>query len=439
MPHPRQRNRPRSRPKPSARHAALDVLDAIFRGAALDDALAKSKEWHTLDPRDRAFARLLVSTTLRRLGQIDALIDGALDKPLANRADQARLALRIGLAQLMFLDVPAHAAISETVNLAKGGALAPYQKLINAVLRRVQREGAAMVAGQDAARLNTPDWLWTSWRATYGAATCRAIAEAHMETPPLDLTVKTDAAAWAERLEAAILPTGSLRLRPAGSIPDLAGFDEGAWWVQDAAAALPARLLGNVAAKTVIDLCAAPGGKTAQLAAAGATTIAVDRSESRLARVRENLTRLGLAAETIVADAAIWRPDRPADAVLLDAPCSATGTLRRHPDIAWTKSAADVASLAATQDRLLRAAADMVKPGGLLVYCTCSLQPEEGPARVAALLVGGVPLSRVPVSVDEIGGLADAVTADGDLRTLPCHWSEQGGIDGFYACRLRRS
>lgn len=437
MPHPRQRNRPKSRPKATARSVALALTDSIFKGASLDDALADNRDWHALDSRDRAFSRLLVSATLRRLGQIDALIDGALDKPLARRADLARHVLRIGIAQLMFLDVPAHAAIGETVEMAKGGALAPYQKLINAVLRRIQREGAAMVAEQDAARLNTPAWLWNSWQAAYGEAVCRAIAEAHLETPPLDLTVKADPAAWAERLGATVLPTGSLRIRPSGPVSDLDGYGDGAWWVQDAAAALPARLLGDVAGKSVIDLCAAPGGKTAQLAAAGARVVAVDRSQTRLTRVGENMARLHLAAETVAAEATTWRPQAPADAVLLDAPCSATGTLRRHPDIAWTKSAADVTSLAATQDRLLQSAIEMVKPGGLLVYCTCSMQPDEGPARIAALLAGGAPLERVPVRTDEIGGL-DALTMDGDLRTLPCHLADQGGMDGFYACRLRR-
>ncbi|MDH3793045.1 MAG: RsmB/NOP family class I SAM-dependent RNA methyltransferase, partial [Rhodospirillales bacterium] len=243
----------------------------------------------------------------------------------------------------------------------------------------------------------------------------------------------------AERLGAQLLPGGTLRLPPgAGEVSRLPGYDEGAWWVQDAAAALPARLLGDVAGKQVIDLCAAPGGKTAQLAAAGARVTAVERSEVRLARLSENLARLGLSVTAVTADAATWRPEAPAGAVLLDAPCSATGTLRRHPDIAHLKGPEQIAALAALQDKLLAATLGMVKPGGLLVYAVCSLQPEEGPARIARLLAGGAPAARVPVEPAEFQGLCDLVTAEGDLRTLPCHLAGDGGMDGFYACRLRR-
>jgi 16S rRNA (cytosine967-C5)-methyltransferase len=208
--------------------------------------------------------------------------------------------------------------------------------------------------------------------------------------------------------------------------------------VQDAAAALPARLLGDVEAKRVIDLCAAPGGKTAQLAAAGAEVIAVDRSTVRLERVHDNLRRLDLRATTIVADATVWMPDQPADAVLLDAPCSATGTIRRHPDVPWLKRPEDIAKLVALQARLLQAAIAMVKPGGVIVFCTCSLQPEEGPAHIAALLRNGAPVERLPIQPAEVGGFDELIDANGDLRTLPCHLSEHGGIDGFFAARLRR-
>ena len=233
-----------------------------------------------------------------------------------------------------------------------------------------------------------------------------------------------------------MLPTGSLRRRGGGEVRDLPGFDEGAWWVQDAAAALPFRLLGDIAGKSVIDLCAAPGGKTAQLAAAGARVTAVDRSKRRLERLEENLARLRLEAELIAADALDWRPGALADAVLLDAPCSATGTIRRHPDIPWQKRVPD--RLADLQDRLLAAATGMVKPGGLLVYASCSLEPEEGPARIAALCASGAPVAHAPIRADEFGLPAEFVTADGDLRTLPCHWSDRGGLDGFFASRLER-
>lgn len=432
-------HRPNKRkPAATARRIALEILEESLKGITLDQALEGSNSWHTLPPRDRGFARILVTTTLRRLGQIDALIAALLEKPLSRRGDEARNVIRLGIAQLLFLDVPAHAAVGETVDLAQGGALAPYRKLINALLRRLQRESSALLAKQDVARLNTPDWLWDAWNDAYGEDTCRAIAAAHLVPPPHDVTVKDDVNSWAERLNATRLPNSSLRLPELGNITELDGFNDGAWWVQDAAATLPVQLLGDVQGQTVIDLCAAPGGKTAQLAANGATAIAVDRSDKRLKRLHENMDRLGFNVETITADASEWQPETPVDAVLLDAPCSATGTIRRHPDLAWTKSQTDVAKLAALQGRLLRNAIDMVRPGGTLIYCTCSLQPEEGPRQIEALLSETDALQRVPITADEIGGLSDAITKDGDLRTLPCHWADVGGMDGFFACRLKR-
>ena len=422
------------------RAIALQLLEAVLRhGRPLDEALAEQRGLVALEARDRAFARTLVATALRRLGQIDALIARCLDRPLKARAAAVQDLLRLGACQLVFLGTPAHAAVSTSMTLAGGLRPGGYKGLVNAVLHRLAREGAALAEGQDAARLDTPDWLWESWSAAYGAETARAIAEAHLADPPLDLSVKRDAAAWAERLGARLLPGGMLRLPPgAGDVSRLPGYDEGAWWVQDVAAALPARLLGPVAGQQVIDLCAAPGGKTAQLAAAGARVTAVDRSEARLARLSENLGRLGLAADAVAADATEWRPEAPADAVLLDAPCSATGTLRRHPDIAHLKRPDQIAALAALQDKLLAAALDMAKPGGLVVYAVCSLQPEEGPERIARLLAGGAPAARAPIGPAELHGLTELLAPEGDLRTLPCHLTEDGGMDGFYACRLRR-
>ncbi len=429
----------------NARKTALALLRAVLEnGRPLDDALAGNPHMAKLDPRDRAFARLLLVTVLRRLGQIDAAIDHCLDRPIRAKDVMLRHILRLGAAQLLFLETPPHAAVSTSLDLAKGPRLAGQRGLLNAVLRRLSREGAALVAGQDAARLNTPDWLWDSWCTAYGEATARAIAEAQQGEPPLDLSCKGDAAVWAEKLGAGLLPGGSLRL-PAGQgdVTRLAGYAEGAWWVQDAAAALPARLLGplsseGVKGKQVIDLCAAPGGKTAQLAAAGAEVIAVERSVERLQRLQENLDRLQLGAALVEADAASWQPPAPADAVLLDAPCSATGTLRRHPDIAWLKDRAQVDALTAAQDRLLAHAVGMVKPGGLLIYAVCSLQPEEGPQRIHALLSSDDRVERLPLAPSDLPGFEDCVTPEGDLRSLPCHLSDQGGLDGFYACRLRR-
>ena len=425
-----------------ARRVALTILRAVLEeGRALDEVLAQNAQLPKLAPRDRGFARLLVATSLRRLGQIDAVLDHCLDRPIKAKDVMLRHILRLGAVQLLFLGTPAHAAVSTALDLARGPRLAGQRGLLNAVLRRLAREGEGLVTDQDAARLNTPDWLWEAWCGAYGETTAHAIAEAQLADPPLDLSCRENPETWAIALGAKILPGGSLRL-PAGQgdVARLAGYGEGAWWVQDTAAAVPARLLGDVAGKTVIDLCAAPGGKTAQLAAGGATVIAVERAKHRLHRLDENLRRLGLKAATVGADATKWQPPSPAGAVLLDAPCSATGTLRRHPDIALLKSPDHIATLIKTQDRLLAAAAKMLKPGGLLVYAVCSLQPEEGPERIAHALEDNPDLERLPIKPEELPGMTEALTPEGDFRSLPCHLAGAGGLDGFYACRrIRRS
>ncbi len=425
--------------EPSARAVALGLLAAVLdRRRPLDDALAADTDLKVLEPRDRAFARLLVATTLRRLGQLDALIDTCLRHPLDAQRPTARHILRLGAVQLIFLATPAHAAVDGAVTLADSGAARGLKGLINAVLRRLAREGAAMVAAQDAARLNLPGWLWDSWTASYGEPTTRAIVAVLMQDPPLDLTARRDPNEWAAALDARVLATGSLRRVAGGDVERLPGYQDGAWWVQDVAAALPARLLGDVTGQRVADLCAAPGGKTLQLAAAGARVVAVDRAAPRLERVRANLARLTLDAEIVVADAASWQASAPSDAILLDAPCSATGAARRHPDVLHLKSPIDVTRLAALQDRLLDNAVRQLRPGGTLVYCTCSLEAAEGPERIAALLARGAPVRRRAIDSAELAGLAALVTADGDLRTLPCHLAEAGGMDGFYAARLTR-
>ncbi len=421
----------------SPRWAALDLLEAVLRrGRPLDDAIPDHPGFAGLQVRDRAFARLLTATTLRRLGQIDAVIDAALERPLPGKAQGVRDILRLGTVQLLFLDTPPHAAVATAVDLAQARKHGPHKKLVNAVLRRLGRQGRALAEAQDAARLNTPDWLWEAWVKAYGEPTCRRIAEAHLSEAPLDITVKEDAAGWAKKLDARILPTGSLRRPPGGTVTDHPGFGEGAWWVQDAAAALPVNLLGDLKGRSVIDLCAAPGGKTAQLANRGAVVTAVDRSEKRLARLSENLGRLGLTAEFIAADAVTWRPSQLAEMVLVDAPCSATGTIRRHPDVQRLKKPEDVTKLTGVQDRLLAAALEMTAPGGTVVYCSCSLQPQEGPERIGALIGAGGAATREPVKPGEVGGMKELISADGDLRTLPCHLPKQGGMDGFYAARL---
>ena len=382
------------------RLVALEILTRVLdQKRPLDESLEDNASLPELEGRDRAFVRNLVSTTLRRLGQIDQLIDICLESPLSGRAFLSRHILRLGICQLIFLRTPPHAAVNTSVDLARHQKQGPWQKLINAILRRITREGDALIEAQDAARLNTPDWLWHSWTEAYGEAVCREIATSHLIEAPLDITCKTDPEGWAIKLDATVLPTGSLRLAKGGNVTELPGFGDGEWWVQDAAATLPVQMLGDVTGKRVIDLCAAPGGKTAQLASMGAIVTAVDRSDKRLERLRQNLERLNLTAEVITANATEWQPSELADAVLIDAPCSATGTIRRHPDLPYLKSTADVTKLANLQSSLLEAAVRMVKPGGQIIYCTCSLQPEEGEQIIETALKAGLPITIQPATL----------------------------------------
>ena len=440
--------RPRSLDPPgfAARTVAADLLDGVLRRRRPLDEQLDGAHGHPglarLAERDRALARALVAVALRRLGTLRHLLAQFLERGLPADAPRLETALLIGAAQILFLDVPDHAAVDLAVRLARADRRAArYSGLANAVLRRIAQQGAQCLAGVDAAALDSPAWLMTRWMRNYGTDIARAIAAAHAQEPALDLTVQRDAARWAQALDARVLPTGSLRTLAHGPVSQLPGYNEGAWWVQDAAAALPARLLGDVVGKTVADLCAAPGGKTAQLAAAGARVTAVDRSEPRLGRLRQNLARLGLAAESVCADATEWQGG-PFDAVLLDAPCASTGAIRRHPDVPWLKREADIAALAAVQRRLIARAVELTKPGGVLVYCTCSLEPEEGAEIVAELLAGDPRVRRQPISPAEVHGLGKLLTPDGDLRTLPCHLPDadprMSGVDGFFAARLKR-
>jgi 16S rRNA (cytosine967-C5)-methyltransferase len=418
---------------------ALEIFQHVLRRRQpMDVVIAGQREFARLSGPEQAFARRIVTTALRRLGQIDDVIARCMEKPLPAKAHIAQDVLRLGVAQLLFMEIPDHAAVDTSVRLFQARGEGGYAKLINAVLRRLTREAKTWLAAQDAARLNTPDWLWHSWSAAYGDDTCRHIAEAHLIDPPLDISVKSDPDSWAARLGGRVMPGGTIRLYNAGAVSSLEGFEDGAWWVQDMAAHVVSGLLGDVSGKTVIDLCAAPGGKTACLAAAGAHVTAVDRSAKRLNRLRENLDRLKLTADVIEADAAAWRPSAPADAVLLDAPCSATGTLRRHPDVAHGKNQSDVDKLAILQHRLLAAAADMVKPGGTVLYVTCSLQPDEGSAITNQALSADLPLALASITESEVHGLRETLTTDGRFRSLPHHLSSDGGMDSFYACRFQR-
>ena len=421
------------------------MLEGVFtRAKSTDDQFEQAVA--KLEPRDRAFVRLLVATTLRRLGQIDLVLGNFVERRPPDRVINV---LRLGAAQLLFIATPPHAAVATSVALVKQGH-ERHAGLVNAVLRRVSEKGAGLIAAQDPASLNTPLWLWKSWIAAYGEPAARATAEAHLGEPLLDITVKDPLSAeeWAKRLEATVLPTGSLRRTAGGRIQELDGFADGAWWVQDAAAALPAKMLlhvlespslEKVAGKTVLDLCAAPGGKTAQLAAAGCAVTAVDSSGERLNLLRANLKRLQLEAQVIEADAVTWRPKAPVDAVLLDAPCSATGTIRRHPDLPYLKRAEDIAGFVTLQTRLLTAAVDMVKPGGWVFYSVCSLQPEERRPVVEAVLAANPALARVKIPKEAVAGESQFIDHKGELRTLPSQWPERGGLDGFYGALIQRS
>jgi 16S rRNA (cytosine967-C5)-methyltransferase len=433
----------------AARRIAADILDGVLhKHRTLDDQLdgaGAHPGLKALADRDRALMRRLVATILRRLGTLGHVLSRLLDRGIPTDAPRAQSALLIGAAQILWMDVPDHAAVDLSVRLVQSDRrAAKYAGLVNAVLRRCAREGQPLIDEVKAQTLDIPPWMLARWNAAYGETTARAMALAIGHEPSLDITVKADAAQWATRLHGETLPTGTVRTLLQGSVTMLPGFTEGQWWVQDAAAALPARLFGDISGKRIVDLCAAPGGKTAQLALAGADVTAVDRSPARMSRLRDNLARLSLHANEVVTDAADWNGgDGSFDGVLVDAPCTSTGTIRRHPDVAWLRQEADIAALATLQRRLLQKAVTLLKPGGTLVYCTCSLEPEEGEQAVAALLATESAVRRAPVAAGEVAGLSEIITADGDLRTLPSHLPHEdprlGGLDGFYAARLVKS
>ncbi|WP_093184362.1 16S rRNA (cytosine(967)-C(5))-methyltransferase RsmB [Pseudovibrio sp. Tun.PSC04-5.I4] len=432
----------------ASRKAATDLLGKVLtKRMPLDGELDLNNGhpgYKRLELNDRALVRAILGTALRRRGQIQDVIDNFLDRPIPEKTGRVQDILHVAMAQLFFMSVPDHAAVSLAVTLAGRDSRAkPYKNLVNAVLRRATREGAALIAEQDAEKLNAPEWMFTRWCEVYGEDVARGMSAAHMQEPYLDLSVSADRDEWAEKLGGEVQLGYSVRLVPDGAIDKLAGFEEGKWWVQDAAAAVPARLLGDIKGKTVADLCAAPGGKTMQLAAAGADVTAIDISARRLQRLTQNLQRVGLEAETVVSDLREYVPVGLFDAILLDAPCSATGTIRRHPDVAWLKRDEDVLKLAELQYGLLEKALGWLKPGGTLVYCTCSLEQEEGELQIQQLLLEHPEVQRVPVEAEELGGLAEAINSQGDFRAMPGQNSSSGktsgGLDGFYAARLRLS
>ncbi len=424
-----------------ARRGALDVLMLLSKGRTLEQAFNDCRSFNTLEGADRAFAFNLVSTTLRRRGALDEIIGQYLDRPLPKKSLEVQDILRLAVAQLLMLETPAHAAVATSVELTgQKRETAGYKGLVNAIARKIADKGKLRLEKLQL-RVDTPGWLWRSWERSYGVAKTRAIAEAHLKQAPLDLSLKpgTDPASFQAVEGGLSLAPNHLRLPGNHSVPDLPGFSAGSWWVQDLAASLPVRLLGDVRAKIIFDLCAAPGGKTMQLAASGGDVKAVDVSGERLKRVAENLKRTGLIAETVKADILHWVPEITADAILLDAPCSSTGTIRRNPDVAWARTEDEVRSLAGLQAEFIDRAVRFLKPGGLLVYCTCSLQREEGEDQVKAAFSRHNNLELVPITAADIDNMPGIITHDGNLRTLPSMLPEHGGMDGFFACRFRKT
>lgn len=429
----------------AARLCALDLLDLVLnQKQMLDHAIENNKSFMNLSGRDRAFVRMIVATTLRRLGQIDDLIIRAQERPDSLKSLALKNILRLGACQIFFTEVPDHAAVDTAVRLAEHIGMDRQKGFVNGLLRGLVRNGKDWIEKQDHARLNTPEWLLKVWIADYGLRDAARIAEANLSEARLDITIKNpaDSEKWSEKLEAKKLATGTLRRKDASNIRDLPGFKEGDWWIQDIASSLPARLFGPLENENVLDLCAAPGGKTMQLAAQGAKVTALDRSAQRLKKLEDNVRRLGLLdhIEIVAADAAVWTltNGEQAQRILLDAPCTATGTIRRHPDLPFLKTSRDLDSLTKIQHRLLEHAGSLLDIGGILIYCTCSLQKDEGENQINAFLARHANFDRVPIQPAEIGEYSELITHEGDLRCLPYHLTDEGGIDGFYAARLTR-
>ncbi|NCF48278.1 MAG: MFS transporter [Bacteroidetes bacterium] len=426
----------------ASRKICFEILRQVNEGKHLDEALRLANK---LSDRDRRFVRLLATTYLRRAGQIDAVLRAAMPRQPSGKTRNATLVLAIGIAQLLFLETGSHAAVNSTVDLMRAAGFDRLTGLANAVMRRLTRDGQELLARTSAAD-NLPDWIYKSWIKQFGKSPTIAIMEQAMRPPTLDITPAANADEWAEKLDGRLINQHTIRREFDGDPALLTGFAEGAWWVQDAAAALPATLLGTLTGKTVIDLCAAPGGKTAQLIASGAKVTAIDNAPTRLRILKGNLDRLSMTARMITADGRDFTPDEQVDAVLIDAPCSATGTLRRRPDVLHHRSPQDVSALAIVQNDLLRRAIGWVVPGGSLIYVTCSLQFEEGEKIIDDLLndvengkMTGIALD--PISPVEAGDFAAAIKTEGKLkgtlRVRPDLFADIGGVDGFFIARLK--
>lgn len=385
---------------------------------------------------------MLVATTLRKLGQCDDLIEKLQNKNGAQKQPMLQHILRIGFAQILFMDVPDHAAVNTSVELCEVKDLSKAKNFVNALLRRFLREKDILISKQDTVRLNIPDWLLKPLIQDWGLSHAAKIGESLLAEAPIDITIKNPGMLehWMKELEAQHIFFNTIRLKNNAGISKLSGYEDGHWWVQDAAAALPVQLMGGLEDKHVLDICAAPGGKTAQLASKGASITALDRSAKRLVRLKENMTRLSFSekVETITTDASEWSPKEPADVVLLDAPCTATGVIRRHPDILYLKSEKDIDSLVRTQQKIFDHAAGFVKSGGMLIYCTCSILKSEGEDQVETFLNNHSDYERMPITEEDVSGHKQFINENGDIRLFPYLLSELGGLDGFFISRLRR-
>ncbi len=425
---------PKTSEKSTSRLVAIRALNQILaKGEQLESSLSNDPYFNQLESRDRAFARLLVSTTLRRLGQVDAVLEKFVKRTPPSFVQNA---IRIGATQLLFLGTADHAAVDETVDVIKNHRkYVKFSGLANAVLRRVTGEGRKVLVSTTP-RDNIPKWIYRSWEKSFDRAAARQMALEYVKVPPLDITVKSDPAEWAEKLGGEVVFGNTVRLSKAGQVQKLPGFDDGDWWVQDLSASLPVLALGDVSGKKVLDMCAAPGGKTLQLAASGADVTALDKSGRRLGILRENLERTGLSAIVEEADASSWDGEGETfDIVLLDAPCSATGTFRRHPDVLHNKDFKQLASLVKLQRELLFSAAEKLRPGGFLMYCTCSLQVEEGEEQMEWFLREKSDFEVIRFSDEKWREFGNS---SGYLRLLPHQKREKGGLDGFFLALLRR-
>ncbi|WOC16429.1 RsmB/NOP family class I SAM-dependent RNA methyltransferase [Pseudochrobactrum sp. MP213Fo] len=428
----------------NVRLCAAKLLHAVVAKNTSLDGLTDAHHGHPhymeLDERDRSLVRAILGTALRNRNTIETALCKLLDRPLPANAVALQQLLHVGAAQILYLDVPDHAAVDIAVTSANiDPRNRKYASLVNAVLRRLTRNKDRAVEMKIP---NGPEWYIESLTSTYGREKAEAILAIQAHEPSIDLTVKSDPALWAEKLGGTALPNGSVRLGSfEGSLTALEGFATGDWWVQDAAASLPATLLGDIKGKRVADLCAAPGGKTAQLIMAGAEVTAFDINKNRLKRLKTNLDRLQLSAELIATNILDYQTDELFDAILLDAPCSSTGTVRRHPDVLWTKTPEDITRLSQVQLNLLRHAVQLVKPDGIIVFSNCSLNREEGEDMVEMIINEGI-LVPAPFKPEELKGMEQLITDQGFLRStpadLPHDEPKMAGLDGFFAARFRR-